>query len=196
MKYRNGNILLIVAVFMPLMFGFLAFGVDAVQAIEKKASQESVLQVAQNLRTTPAITLQAKNAEDPGGLIAETVMSTLRNEGYGGAIEVWFYEAGASDGLDDPSRRLYAFEAVTTEDVPTSFARLFGIDFMKVRSSFVASSQPYAEFETWKPQQVRNGVFRLGEGQTVGRRSFSAASLNAMPQTLQAEIIGMLAEHK
>ena len=185
---KRGGVLLLTAAFLPLLFAILAFGVDAVQAIEAKASQESALQAAQELRMAPAITVRAKNSEDPGGLIARSIMSTLRDEGYEGSVAVWFYEAGPADGLRDTTRRLYAFETVVEDRVPTSFARLFGMSEMPVASSFAASSQPYSEFQTWRPDSVRNGVFRIEAREVPERMSFTAASLDSMPAALRAEI--------
>ena len=51
---EQGGVLLITAVFLPLLFAILAFGVDAVQAVEAKAAQESALQAAEELRMAPA----------------------------------------------------------------------------------------------------------------------------------------------
>lgn len=187
-RRERGNVLLLTAAFLPILFAVLAFGVDAVQAIEAKAAQESALQAVQELRMAPVVTLRAKNAEDPGALIARTAMGTLREEGFEGSISVWFYEAGRADGLHDKTRRLYAFEVVVEDRVPTAFARLFGMAAMPVASSFAASSQPYSEFEAWRPDTVRNGVFRIEEGEGPERMSFSAASLRGMPAALQEEI--------
>lgn len=187
-RREKGGVLLLTAVFLPLLFAVLAFGVDAVQAIEAKAAQEGALQAAEELRMAPAVTLRAKNSEDPGALIARTVMGTLREEGYEDSVTVWFYEAGPADGLRDETRRLYAFEAVVEDRVPTAFARMFGVSEMPVTSSFAASSQPYSEFQTWRPSTVRNGVFRIEAGEAPERMSFSAASLRDMPTALQEEI--------
>lgn len=185
---ERGGVLLLTAVFLPLLFAVLAFGVDAVQAAEAKAAQESALQATEELRMAPAVTLRAKNSEDPGALIARSVMGTLRDAGYEGSVAVWFYEAGPSDGLRDPTRRLYAFEAVVEDRVPAAFARLFGVSEMPVASSFAASSQPYSEFQAWRPNAVRNGVFRIEAGEAPERMTFQAASLDGMPAALRQEI--------
>ncbi len=178
----TGNVLLMTAAFLPMLFAVLAFGTDAVLAVEAKAAQESALQTVQELRMAPAVTLRAKNADDPGAVIAERVMSSLRDEGYGGAVEVWFYEAGPSDGLTDERRRLYAFEVRVEDLVPTAFARLFGVESMPVASSFSAASQPYAEFAVWKPPAPRCGVYRMDAGEPASGRSFAAVSLERMPK--------------
>lgn len=187
-RHEKGNVLLLTAALLPLAFAILAFGVDAVQAVEEKAAQESALQAAQELRMAPVVTLRAKNSEDPGALIARTAMRTLREEGFEGSIAVWFYEAGRTDGLRDETRRLYAFEVAVEDRVPTAFARLFGVREITVASSFAASSQPYSEFRTWRPETVRNGVFCIEAGEEPERMSFSAASLRDMPAALREEI--------
>lgn len=191
-RKEEGSVLLLTALSLPLLFAILAFGTDAVLAIEAKASQESALQTVQELRMAPAITLKAKNATDPGAVIAECVMTALRDEGYRGEIEVWFYEAGKADGLDDVRKRLYAFEVAVEDRIPTAFARMFGIESMPVASSFVSASHPYAEHAVWKPTTPRCGVFRTEAGKPASSRSFSAASLEVMPVGIREQIEGHL----
>lgn len=184
----QGNVLLLTALSMPLLFALLAFGADAVLAIEAKAAQESALQTVQELRMAPAITLRAKNANDPGAVIAQYLMGALRNEGYEGAVAVWFYEAGPADGLADESRRVYAYEVEAADRVPTAFARLFGADAIDVSSSFSTASQPYAEFAVWRPAATRCGVYRIEAGESPTGKTFSAASLADMPEGIRGQI--------
>lgn len=192
-RREQGNVLLLTVLSMPLLFALLAFGADAALAIEAKASQESALQTVQELRMAPAITLKAKNANDPGASIAQCVMDALRDEGYEGGVAVWFYEAGLADGLTDESRRVYAFEVEVSDRVPTAFARLFGVNAVDVSSSFSTVSQPYAEFAVWRPAVSRRGVYRIEAGESPAGKSFAAASLADMPSGIREQIEGGLA---
>lgn len=189
-RREQGSVLLATALTLPLLFAALAFGTDAVLAVEAKAAQESALQTVQELRMAPAVTLKAKNATDPGAVIAQTVMETLREEGYEGAVSVWFYEAGPAEGLTDARRRVYAFEVEAADRVPTAFARLFGVEEIEVSSSFSTASQPYAEFAVWRPRAPRCGVYRLEEGEPASGRSFAAQDLADMPGGIRAQIEG------
>ncbi|MEG0070552.1 MAG: hypothetical protein RR300_05090 [Raoultibacter sp.] len=188
LRDERGNMLVLLATTLPLLFALLAFGVDATAVIAQKMTQENALNAAREARMAPTITLAAKNSNDPGALIARTLVATLRKEGYDGTIEVWFYEVGQIEGKLSKTKRVYAFELVVLDVCEPAFSRVFGVKEIPLASSLVTSSAPYAEFEVWRPTAARSGVFRLEAGMTPSRLSFTSTRLAHMPEGIRAEI--------
>ncbi|MEG0217315.1 MAG: hypothetical protein RR572_07810 [Raoultibacter sp.] len=185
---EGGNILVLLAVTLSTLFALLAFGVDASAVIAQKMQQENALNLARETIMAPTITLEAKNAEDPGALIARTLVRTLRDKNYAGTIELWFYEAGRPEVYLPDNRRIFAYELAVSDTCEPAFSRIFGIREIPVASCLVTSSSPYAEYKTWRPNVVRSGVFRLEAGRPAAYITFATASLASMPQDIQKEI--------
>ncbi|MEF9841323.1 MAG: hypothetical protein RR955_02780 [Raoultibacter sp.] len=183
-----GNLLVFLMMILTMLCALLAFGVDAAAVISQKMTQENALNSVRELRMSPIITLEAKNSNDPGGLIARTFAKSLRQQGYAGTIEVWFHEVDRAEGKLPINVRVYAYEVVVSDLCDPAFSRTFGVREIPVTSCLVTSSAPYAEFEAWRPPIVRSGVFRLEAQKSPAHLSFTTASLAHMPSGIRTEL--------
>ena len=185
---EDGNLLVFLMMILTMLCALLAFGVDAAAVISQKTTQENALNSVRELRMSPTITLEAKNSNDPGGLIARTFAKSLRQQGYAGSIEIWFHEVDRTEGNLPITQRIYAYEVVVRDLCKPAFSRTFGIREIPVTSCLVTSSAPYAEFKAWRPPIVRSGVFQLEAQKSAAHLSFTTTSLSHMPLGIRTEL--------
>lgn len=154
---ERGNMLPLVVVSALVLFAVLAFSIDQGIAYAVKSQQENALDAARSACMDASFALIAKNAEDPGALVAERVVRTLRDEGCEGVVSVWFYEVPA-DQLPS-SERLWVIGMQVQGESRTVFARGYGIEGLPVASCRVMTAVPYAGEKVWRPTKLRCGRF-------------------------------------
>lgn len=175
-----GNMLPLVVVSTLVLFAVLAFSVDQGIAYAVKARQENALDAARSACMEASFALAAKNAEDPGALVAECVVRTLREEGCEGQVSVWFYEAPAE--LLPSSERLWVIGMQVEGQSETVFARGYGIDALPVASCKVVTARPYAGERVWRPAKRRCGRFDAVLGSGAALTFTDVQSLDAFPR--------------
>lgn len=183
-RNEEGSTLVLYAVLLSALFACLVLGYGVAGAMTIRTNQESALSVVREVEMAPAMSLAAKNSNDPGMAIARRMVDGLRDGGFGDGIEVWFYEV--SSAALTPERRVYAYEVVLTTPYDVPFGGAVGMDRVDVTSSVVASAMPYAEFEAWRPAAARNGVFRAAPGSSA--ITYESKTLAAMPEGIRDEI--------
>ena len=189
---ERGEALVLCMAMSTILFALLVIGVDLPYALMKKTEQESALNLARDAEIAPAVGIVAKNSDDPGLVVAKALADTLREGGYEGAVEVWFYEVPASQL--PPNKRVYGYEVVLRADYEPFFARTLGETGMHVESSLVALSMPYAETAVWRPASARCGVYAAGEGEGASAMSFATKSFGELPRGLREQIDGGVEE--
>ncbi|WP_232050937.1 hypothetical protein [Arabiibacter massiliensis] len=163
-----------------VLFAVLAIAVDQGLASAAKARQENALDDARAACMEASFAFKAKNADDPGRLVAERAIRAIRGAGCGGRIEAWFYEA--PEGAVPADERLWVIGLQVTEDLPTVFARGFGVEAIAVASHRVVAAVPYAEERVWRPNERICGRFELPAGAGAGAAAFTPlASLDEFP---------------
>lgn len=183
-RNEEGSTLVLYAVLLSALFACLVLGYGVAGAMTIRTNQESALSVVREVEMAPAMSLAAKNSNDPGMAIARRMVDGLRDGGFGDGIEVWFYEVPSA--ALTPERRVYAYEVVLTTPYDVPFGGAVGMDRVDVTSSVVASAMPYAEFEAWRPAAARNGVFRAAPGSSA--ITYESKTLAAMPEGIRDEI--------
>ena len=159
---ETANMLPLAVIAMLFLFSVLSFAIDQGIAYVAKARQENALDTVRSACMDPAFALYAKNVEDPGREVAELVVRTAREEGFAGCATVWFYEA--EESLLPSSERLWGIGVQLEEDVPTVFARGFGVPSLPVASHKVMVAVPYASERAWRPEERRCGRYGAGAG--------------------------------
>ena len=86
--------------------------------------------------------LVAKNADDPGRMVADRVVRTARDAGFEGKASVWFYETPEASASS--TERHWVVGMQFEEESPTVFARGYGIEGLPVASYRVLTAMPYA----------------------------------------------------
>lgn len=169
-----------------LLFAVLAFSVDQGIACAAKVRQENAVDAARDACFDASFALMAKNADDPGLAVARRIAESLRSAGFSGAATVWFFEVPKEDL--PASRRVWGMAVQLQEQVPTVFARGFGIESLPVASKRVLVAEPFAGSVVWRPD--RSGeVFELASGAeptALARRAF--ARLDDGPAELEREV--------
>lgn len=189
MRDETGTVLFAFFMSLPMLFAFLAFGIDAVRILDVKSIQGDALQTAANVQKSPTTALLAKNSEDPGRQIAEATVNSLRDIGYEGRIDIWFCEQDARTSARNAKSRLLLFQTDVADNVETSFGSLFGAQEALVESSEPGYLVPYSEFEAWKPAHVRNGRFRCEEGAPASQIEFTSFQVSEMPEEMTSQKI-------
>lgn len=182
-----GNVLFAFFLSLPMLFGFLAFGVDAVNCLTVKGLQNDALQTALNVQKSPTTSLLAKNSDDPGLQIAEATVQALRAQGYAGRIDVWFCEQSRSESDETETTRLLLFQTDVADYVETSFGALFGANGILIETSEPSYLMPYSEYEAWKPAHARIGRFRCEEGSSSAQIGFDRFSISEMPERMMEQ---------
>ena len=89
---ERGSALPLVLVAALALFAVLAFSVDQGIAYAAKARQENALDAARAACMDASFALVAKNADDPGRMVADRVVLTARDAGLYGQASVCIYE--------------------------------------------------------------------------------------------------------
>lgn len=139
---ERGSALPLVLVAALALFAVLAFSVDQGIAYAAKARQENALDAARAACMDASFALVAKNADDPGRMVADRVVRTARDAGFEGKASVWFYET--PEESVSSTERHWVVGMQFEEESPTVFARGYGIEGLPVASYRVLTAMPYA----------------------------------------------------
>ena len=129
---ERGSALPLVLVAALALFAVLAFSVDQGIAYAAKARQENALDAARAACMDASFALVAKNADDPGRMVADRVVRTARDAGFEGKASVWFYET--PEARASSTERHWVVGMQFEEESPTVFARGYGIEGLPVAS--------------------------------------------------------------
>ena len=169
-KDESGQVVAAFAAVVTALLMLTALVVDLSPALVAKLQQQESLSQAAQSCAAPASSLIVKNSEDPGGEIARQVASSMRESGFDGQVEVWFYEVpeGANAKVDQANR---------------AFA-----------SGITGSASPYAKEKVWRPASARNGKWTLEAGQDAGSMRYEGMRLENMPDQLKDQLDQELAK--
>ena len=137
---ERGSALPLVLVAALALFAVLAFSVDQGIAYAAKARQENALDAARAACMDASFALVAKNADDPGRMVADRVVRTARDAGFEGKASVWFYET--PEESVSSTERHWVVGMQFEEESPTVFARGYGIEGLPVASYRVLTAMP------------------------------------------------------
>lgn len=185
MLYRKrdekGSAAPMIAALCLLLALFCAVSVDLAGALLVRESLANDLAAAKDETSAPQNSIVMKNSDDPGAEIAKTLAKSLRANGYSGKIEVWTYEAPASEVPED--RRAIAWGVQVSRSYETYFARGVGIDSIDVAASTTASAVPYSSGRAWRPAaSVLGGKYEFAEESGPDDFTFTpAASVSQIP---------------
>lgn len=190
---ERGNMLPLAVAAALVLFAVLAFAVDQGVAYAAKARQENALDAARTACMDASFALVAKNADDPGRMIAERVARSVRDAGFHGKVAVWFYEEPETS-VSSTERR-WAIGMQLEEEAPTVFARGYGIDGLPVASWRVITATPYAGEKVWRPTARHCGRYDYAEGAVGSSWSYEElSSIDAFPAELVEALRATLAE--
>lgn len=145
-----------------------AFAVDLAFAGLERSRQIDLLNDAETKVMDPSYAIQVKNSAAPGNTACAQLVECLRDSGFDGEIEAYFYELPIADDAADESRRLYVFGAKITASTPTIFARLSGVEIASVTTCSWSWASPYSSGKTFKPANASNGILRVAANQANG----------------------------
>lgn len=184
---ERGNMLPFAVMSSLVLFAVLAFAIDQGIVYAAKVEQENALDSARAACMDASFALVAKNEDDPGRSVALEAARSVRVEGFEGRLDVWFYEAPASETIE--SERLWVVGMQLQEDVPTVFARGYGIDALPVASWRILTAVPYAEGAVWRPDHPGNGRYSFAPGISEAGVAFKPLDgLDEFPNEMIARI--------
>ena len=190
---ERGSALPLVLVAALALFAVLAFSVEQGVAYAAKARQENALDAARAACMDASFALVAKNADDPGRMVADRVVRTARDAGFEGKASVWFYET--PEARASSTERHWVVGMQFEEESPTVFARGYGIEGLPVASYRVLTAMPYAGEKVWRPETRRCGRYDYPAGATADSWTYEALnSLDAFPAELAEAARATLAE--
>lgn len=161
---ERGGIAPLAVIATFVLFGILSFSVDQGVAYAFKARQENALDSARASCMDASFLFAAKNADNPGRLVAERIVEAVRLQGFDGRATVWFYEA--PEGEVPRTERLWLVGMQVEEDVPTVLAHGLGIETIPAASYRVMELVPYSSETHWRPAGSSSGRYEYGTGAT------------------------------
>lgn len=192
---ESGQVVAAFAAVVTALLMLTALVVDLSPALVARLQQQESLSQAAQSCAAPASSLIVKNSEDPGGEIARQVASSMRESGFDGKVEVWFYEVpeGANAKVDQ-ANRAFAWLARASTEVDTQLGALAGRSQFEVASGITGSASPYAKEKVWRPATARNGKWTLEAGQGAGSMRYEGMRLENMPDQLKDQLDQELAK--
>lgn len=185
-RCERGSVVPLAVVSVFILIAFVSFSVDQGIAYAAKARQENAIDGARASCMDASFALAAKNDEDPARAVARQVTESVRAQGFSGSVTVWFYEA-PRDAMPR-SQRLWVVGIQLQEDVPTVFARGFGIGSIPAASYQVVDVVPYASDRAWRPEERVSGRYEVRAGESFSHASFRRIdALDGFPKELAEE---------
>lgn len=180
---ERGSMVPVAVMAALVLFAVLAFSVDQGIAYAAKARQENALDAARAACMDASFALVAKNADDPGRLVADRAVRAARDAGFRGKASVWFYEAPEASASS--TERRWTVGVQLEEESPTVFARGYGIESLPVASHRTVTATPYAGERVWRPEQRRCGRYDYPAGAGADSWTYEElGSLDAFPAEL------------
>ncbi len=177
--------LVVVSIF--ILLAIMAAAVDVGIAYCEKSHQEQALDAARATCMDSVTSQQAKYDADPGEFLAGAIATTVRSQGVGGDLTVWFYEA--PEGSVPESERLWIVGMQVAEDVPTVFGKGLGIDSISTASWRVVRAVPYASQKVWRPDRRICGRYAFSAGNGASKGVFTAiGSLDGFPAEMVEQV--------
>ena len=192
---ESGQVVAAFAAVVTALLMLTALVVDLSPALVARLQQQESLSQAAQSCAAPASSLIVKNSEDPGGEIARQIASSMRESGFDGKVEVWFYEVpeGANAKVDQ-ANRAFAWLVRASTEVDTQLGALAGRPQFEVASGITGSASPYAKEKVWRPASSRNGKWTLEAGQDAGSMRYEGMRLENMPDQLKDQLDQELAK--
>lgn len=190
----EGGAIAVMTVFMCLVLtAGLAFAGDAAASNAERAALVNDLSAARDATMSADVLLVAKNSDDPGRVIADAAVSQLRANGVSGQVEVWFWEAAASQL--PTGKRSWAWGVQGSVEGAAGYAAIFGGTGSEISAFITAHAVPYTAGEAWRPSSERMGKWSYAAGAGAGEGSFErAAALGEVPQEIQDELADAVRE--
>lgn len=186
-RCERGNIAPLAIVSIFVLVAIMAAAVDVGIAYCAKSHQEQALDAARASCMDAVTSQQAKYDDDPGGFLADVIASTVRSQGVGGDLTVWFYEA--PKGSVPESERLWIVGMQVAEEVPTIFGKGLGFDSVSAASCRVVRAAPYASQKVWRPDQRICGKYAFSAGKGASQGVFTAVgSLEGFPAEMVEQV--------
>ena len=184
---ERGSIAPLAIVSIFVLMAIMAAAVDVGIAYCAKSHQEQALDAARASCMDAVTSQQAKYDDDPGEFLADSIASSVRSQGVGGDLTVWFYEA--PKGSVPESERLWVIGMQVAEEVPTIFGKGFGFDSVNAASYRVVQATPYASQKVWRPERRICGryVFSAGKGASQGV-FIAVGSLDGFPSEVIEQV--------
>lgn len=120
MKAERGNIMVLFALTLIVIIGFIGLSVDVGMLSLKRNSLENMLQVVRNDRFTYQDLI--RYSDHPGEEVYHVIHDTLVSNGFDGTVKVYFYEQTPVS-----NQRYYQIRTVLSDDFTYYFARVFGM---------------------------------------------------------------------
>lgn len=128
--------------------------------------------------------------------MAREACESLREDGYGGRIEVWYAEAPSGEVPE--TRRLMAWGIAVEGSSPTTFARIAGVNSFDVPGFACDHAVPYSGGPAWRPGGDIGGKWVLEAGKPPSYLSKAAGGagfgIGDCPEAMQREYEAALDE--
>lgn len=189
---ERGNIAPLTVTMLFALIVVSGLVVDIALATVQQQLQTNDLAAARDDMLSAPNALMLKNAEDPGLFTAQTVVDSLRDNGYEGRVTVWYCEAGASEVPSD--RRAIAWAAQTESEMPALFMAFTGVDGLETGAYVVGSALPYSHGTTWRPADTVSGRYVAVAGSRDVELAEEITDAAGLPAPLQEALNARIAE--
>lgn len=129
---ERGDVLVIFVLSLMALVFFVGLTVDVSAAMGQKNHLNDMAQITKNSRY--AFQDSVRYSANPGATFAQCAQKTLAENGYAGAGTIYFEETVSHD-----NKRVIKMRVTLSEDAPTYFFKIFGVNSFAVSAS--ASAQ-------------------------------------------------------
>ncbi|MGN0073316.1 MAG: TadE/TadG family type IV pilus assembly protein [Coriobacteriales bacterium] len=199
MRDEGGNITVLTALMAMSLTLALALAVEFGCLYTVKSAFDNDLNVAREETLSAGCGMQLKSSPDPGGLLAEKVVSSLRRNGYQGGITFWFYEATpeqierACPQIDDAANvRAMAYHVVLESAYESTMVPEALLGELNVSNGITAALAPYATHRTYKPEGIAGRLWRFSAPTASSALSVQERPLTETTPALEAAVVQAL----
>ena len=178
---ESGMVSVLFILMAAILMIFAAFAVDMGLANIAKTQQTDKSAEVISEVMHPATAGIVKSSDTPSSDLSIAVIKNLRQNGYQGAISVYFYEPTQGESGLAQNKRLYVFCVQLNDNVNTIFGKIIGTNTIPVSTIDWASAMPYSEIKVYRPNSSANGVWFINANQDENTLSFKSMSINDMP---------------
>lgn len=163
-----------------------------------------MVQQAEEQCLLPSTSLAVKNSDNPGNEMCHALVKYMRQLGYDGEIDAYYYEAPSGSYGSNATQRVYVFGMTVNAETRALFGRMFeglGNDdyvhpIIPTRVRSWSHAVAYSSTGAWRPVGAANGAILHVEAGSDGAATaptyVSVATEDAMPgvtgELAQAEI--------
>lgn len=195
-RNERGQSMAVFACALSALLVCLALAFDFGIANYERTRTLDMVQQAEEQCLLPSTSLAVKNSDNPGNEMCHALVKYMRQLGYDGEIDAYYYEAPSGSYGSNATQRVYVFGMTVNAKTETLIGAVFDTHVIPTRVRSWSHAVAYSSTGAWRPVGAPNGAILHVEAGSDGAATaptyVSVATEDAMPgvtgELKQAEI--------